>query len=290
MRKGILLAGGNGTRLHPLTLAVSKQLMPVYDKPMIYYPLSVLMLAGVRNVLVITTPRDEDAFSTLLGDGSQWGMSISYAAQPHPGGIAQAFVIGKSFLAGDSCTLVLGDNLFYGHSLPARLRTAGAVTAGATVFAYRVKDPQRYGVVAFDADRRATAIVEKPAQPPSPYAVTGLYFYDGDIVSIAQSLKPSARGELEITDVNQIYLDRQRLSVDIMGRGFAWFDAGTHDALLEAAQFIQVTQNRQGILIASPEEIAWRAGWITTEELLRQAHAMAKTAYGEALIGAVEQP
>jgi glucose-1-phosphate thymidylyltransferase len=288
MRKGILLAGGNGTRLHPVTRAVSKQLMPVYDKPMIYYPLSVLMLAGIRNVLVITTPRDEDAFSALLGDGSQWGMAISYATQSRPDGIAQAFLIGKSFLAGDPCTLALGDNLFYGHGLPERLRAAAAATAGATIFAYRVKDPQRYGVVTFDAHQRATAIVEKPAQPLSPYAVTGLYFYDGDIVSVAQSLRPSGRGELEITDVNRIYLDRYRLSVEIIGRGFAWFDAGTHDALLEAAQFIQVTQNRQGILIASPEEIAWRAGWITAEELLRQAHTMDKTAYGEALLGAVE--
>ncbi len=288
--KGIILAGGSGTRLYPITRAVSKQLLPVYDKPMVYYPLSVLMLAGIRNVLVITTLRDEAAFSTLLGDGSQWGMALSYAAQPQPGGIAQAFLIAKSFLAGDACTLVLGDNLFYGHGLPDRLRTANAAASGATVFAYRVKDPQRYGVVAFDAQHRATAIVEKPAAPLSPYAVTGLYFYDGDVVSVAQSLKPSRRGELEITDVNQIYLDRDRLSVEIMGRGFAWFDAGTHDALLEAAQFIQVTQNRQGILIASPEEIAWRAGWITTEELLRQAQTMAKTPYGEALIGAIEQP
>ncbi|HTP82579.1 MAG TPA: glucose-1-phosphate thymidylyltransferase RfbA [Alphaproteobacteria bacterium] len=289
MRKGILLAGGNGTRLHPVTRAVSKQLMPVYDKPMIYYPLSVLMLAGIRNVLVITTPRDGDAFSALLGDGSQWGMTISYAAQPRPDGIAQAFLIARSFLAGDACTLVLGDNLFYGHGLPDRLRQASSASSGATVFAYRVKDPQRYGVVAFDAHHRATAIVEKPAMPPSPFAVTGLYFYDGDIVSVAQSLKPSGRGELEITDINQIYLDRQHLAVEILGRGFAWFDAGTHDALLEAAQFIQVTQNRQGILIASPEEIAWRAGWITAEELLRQAGTMAKTSYGEALLGAVEQ-
>ena len=288
MRKGILLAGGNGTRLHPLTRAVSKQLMPVYDKPMIYYPLSVLMLAGIRNILLITTPRDEAAFAALLGDGSQWGVSISYASQPRPDGIAQALLIAKSFLAGDPCTLILGDNLFYGHGLPARLRAAGAAASGATVFAYRVKDPQRYGVVEFDAHGRATTIVEKPRQPPSPYAVTGLYFYDGDGVTIAQSLKPSARGELEITDVNRVYLERQSLSVEVMGRGFAWFDAGTHDALLDAAQFIQVTQSRQGILIASPEEIAWRAGWITTEELLRLAQAMDKTAYGEALLGALE--
>lgn len=290
MRKGILLAGGTGTRLHPVTRAVSKQLMPVYDKPLVYYPLSVLMLAGLRNILVITTPHDEAAFTTLLGDGSQWGLSISYAAQPRPEGIAQALLIAKPFLAGDPCALILGDNLFYGHGLPDRLRAAGAVASGATVFAYRVKDPQRYGVVAFDGARRATAIVEKPAVPPSPYAVTGLYFYDRDIVGVAQSLSPSARGELEITDVNRIYLERGRLAVELMGRGFAWFDAGTHDALLDAAQFIQVTQSRQGILIASPEEIAWRAGWITTEEMLRLAHGLAKTAYGDALLAAVEQP
>jgi glucose-1-phosphate thymidylyltransferase len=288
MRKGILLAGGTGTRLHPITRAVSKQLMPVYDKPMVYYPLSVLMLAGIREVLVITTPRDQAAFNDLLGDGSQWGISLSYAAQPHPGGIAQAFLIADKFLAGEACALILGDNLFYGHGLPDLLRSADAACTGATIFAHRVKDPQRYGVVTFDQSGRPTGIVEKPQELLSPYAVTGLYFYDRDIVPIARSLKPSARGELEITDVNRIYLERGRLSVKFMGRGFAWFDTGTHDALLDAAQFIQVVQDRQGILVSSPEEIAWRSGWITTEQTRCLAAMMAKTNYGESILSAVE--
>jgi glucose-1-phosphate thymidylyltransferase len=290
MRKGILLAGGTGTRLHPLTRAVSKQLMPIYDKPMIYYPLSVLMLAGIRDILVITTPRDQPAFEDLLGDGSQWGLTVAYAAQPKPEGIAQAFLIAEEFLAGDPCALVLGDNLFYGHGLPELLHAADSANAGATIFAHRVKDPQRYGVVTFDKNGQPTGIVEKPQEPLSPYAVTGLYFYDHDIVSVAKSLKPSARGELEITDVNRVYLERGQLSVKFMGRGFAWFDTGTHAALLDAAQFIQVMQDRQGILVCSPEEIAWRAGWITTEEMLRLGGTMAKTNYGEAILNAVEWP
>ena len=288
MRKGVVLAGGTGTRLHPVTRAVSKQLMPVYDKPMVYYPLSVLMLAGIRDILVITTPHDQPAFAALLGDGSQWGLTLSYATQPRPEGIAQAFIIAEDFLGDDPCALILGDNLFYGHGLPELLRAASASPSGATIFAHRVKDPQRYGVVAFDVDGRPAEIIEKPHQPPSPYAVTGLYFYDRDILSIARSLRPSARGELEISDVNQVYLERQRLSVKLMGRGYAWFDTGTHDALLDAAQFIQTMQDRQGILISSPEEIAWRYGWITTEQLLGLAHALAKTTYGEALFAVLD--
>jgi len=264
--------------------------MPVYDKPMVYYPLSVLMLAGIRDILVITTPRDQAAFADLLGDGSQWGLSLSYAAQPQPQGIAQAYLIAKEFVHGEASALILGDNLYYGHGLSELLRPAIAARTGATIFAHRVKDPQRYGVVVLDAHGRPAGIAEKPLHPLSPYAVTGLYVYDRDVVPIVQSLKPSARGELEITDVNRVYLERKRLSVEVMGRGFAWFDTGTHDALLDAAQFIQVVQDRQGILVASPEEIAWRSGWITTEAMLRLAHAMAKTTYGEALLGLVEQP
>ena len=289
VRKGILLAGGTGTRLHPVTRAVSKQLMPVYDKPMVYYPLSVLMLAGIRDILVITTPRDRASFADLLGDGSQWGISISYAVQPRPEGIAQALIIGKEFLAGEACALILGDNLFYGHGLPQLLKSSVGTRAGATIFAHRVKDPQRYGVVALDGLGRPTGIVEKPAHPPSRYAVTGLYFYDRDVVPIVESLKPSARGELEITDVNRVYLDRKKLVVEIMGRGFAWFDTGTHDALLDAAQFIQVVQHRQDILVSSPEEIAWRSGWITAEAMLRLARTMGNSTYAEALVGLVDE-
>jgi glucose-1-phosphate thymidylyltransferase len=288
VRKGIVLAGGTGTRLYPVTRAVSKQLMPVYDKPMIYYPLSVLMLAGIRDILVITTPHDQPAFAALLGDGSQWGLGLSYATQPRPEGIAQAFLIAEDFIRGHPCALILGDNLFYGHGLPEMLRAATASQSGATIFAHRVKDPHRYGVVAFDAAGGPAEIIEKPHQPPSPFAVTGLYFYDQDVLSIARSLRPSARGELEISDINQAYLEQRRLSVMLMGRGYAWFDTGTHDALLDAAQFIQTMQERQGILISSPEEIAWRHGWITTEQLLGLAHPLSKTTYGEALLAVLD--
>jgi len=264
-------------------------LMPVYDKPMIYYPLSVLMLAGIRNVLLITTPRDGDAFSALLGDGSQWGMAISYATQPRPDGIAQAFLIGKSFLAGDSCTLVLGDNLFYGHGLPDRLRAAGAAAAGATIFAYRVKDPQRYGVVSFDARQRATAIAEKPAQPLSPYAVTGLYFYDGRAAELAATLRPSARGELEITDLNNLYLKAGALHVTTLGRGIAWLDTGTPDALLEAASFVAAVERRQGLKVGAPEEVAYRMGFIDAARLETIAAGFGKNAYGDYLRRIVEE-
>jgi glucose-1-phosphate thymidylyltransferase len=282
-RKGIVLAGGAGTRLHPLTLAVSKQLLPVYDKPMIYYPLSTLMLAGIREVLVITTPEDAPAFRRLLGDGRQWGMALSYAVQPKPEGLAQAFVIGAAFLAGDPCCLVLGDNVFYGHGLSEMLREASAQTSGATVFAYRVDDPQRYGVVAFDAGGRAVSIEEKPKEPKSNWAVVGLYFYDGGVVDRARSLKPSARGEYEITDLNNTYLAEGALRVSPLGRGFAWFDAGTHTSLLEASEFISVVQRRQRQLVASPEEIAHSAGWITTEALADLSTRLGKTDYARML-------
>lgn len=283
-RKGIILAGGSGTRLHPLTLSVSKQLMPIYDKPMIYYPLSTLMLAGIRDVLIITTPRDQEAFQALLGDGSQWGLSVSYAVQPSPDGLAQAFLIGEAFLDGAPATLVLGDNIYYGHGLPQLLARAAAREQGATVFGYYVRDPERYGVVAFDAQGRAVELEEKPKVPKSNYAVTGLYFYDSDVVSIARDVKPSARGELEITDVNKIYLQRGDLNVELMGRGYAWLDTGTHDSLLDAANFIQVMQARQGLQIACPEEIAWRLGWIDAEHLERMARPLAKNGYGQYLL------
>jgi len=283
-RKGIILAGGSGTRLHPLTLSVSKQLMPIYDKPMIYYPLSTLMLAGIRDVLIITTPRDQEAFQALLGDGSQWGLSVSYAVQPSPDGLAQAFLIGEAFLDGAPATLVLGDNIYYGHGLPQLLARAAAREQGATVFGYYVRDPERYGVVAFDAQGRAVELEEKPNVPKSNYAVTGLYFYDSDVVSIARDVKPSARGELEITDVNKIYLQRGDLNVELMGRGYAWLDTGTHDSLLDAANFIQVMQARQGLQIACPEEIAWRLGWIDAEHLERMARPLAKNGYGQYLL------
>jgi glucose-1-phosphate thymidylyltransferase len=282
-RKGIILAGGAGSRLHPLTLVVSKQLLPVYDKPMIYYPLSMLMLAGIRETLIITTPEDASSFRQLLGNGEQWGLDLSYAVQPKPEGLAQAFVIAAEFLAGDPCCLVLGDNVFYGHGMSQILRHADEQATGATIFAFRVDDPQRYGVVAFDARGRALSMEEKPAQPKSSWAVVGLYFYDSTVVQRAGRLRPSARGEYEITDLNNTYLADGTLSVETLGRGFAWFDAGTHASLLEAAEFISVVQGRQRQLIASPEEIAFNAGWISADDLAVQAKRMGDTGYARML-------
>ena len=282
-RKGIILAGGSGTRLYPVTQAVSKQLMPVYDKPMVYYPLSTLMLTGIRDILLISTPQDTPRFSELLGDGSQWGLNIQYCVQPSPDGLAQAFTLGKNFVGNDPSTLVLGDNIFYGHELVNQLDSANARSSGATIFAYHVNDPERYGVVEFDKAYKALSIEEKPLKPRSSYAVTGLYFYDNQVCDIAASIKPSARGELEITDINRVYLEKNELSVEIMGRGFAWLDTGTHDSLLDAAGFIATLQKRQGLMVACPEEIAYRKGWINADDVQKVATQLSKNSYGQYL-------
>ena len=282
-RKGIILAGGSGTRLYPVTQAVSKQLMPVYDKPMVYYPLTTLMLAGIRDILLISTPHDTSRFTELLGDGSQWGVNIQYCIQPSPDGLAQAFTLGKKFIGNDPSALVLGDNIFYGHELVTNLASADQRANGATVFAYHVTDPERYGVIDFDKNYKAISIEEKPLKPRSNYAVTGLYFYDDQVCDIADSIKPSARGELEITDVNCVYLEKDQLSVEIMGRGFAWLDTGTHDSLLDAAGFIATLQKRQGLMVACPEEIAYRQGWISAEAVEKVAMQLSKNSYGQYL-------
>ena len=283
-RKGIILAGGSGTRLHPATLAISKQLLPVYDKPMIYYPLSTLMLAGIREILIISTPQDTPRFTQLLGDGSQWGLNLQYAVQPSPDGLAQAFLIGEQFLDGAPSALVLGDNIFYGHDFQKLLRDADAQQTGSTVFAYHVQDPERYGVAKFDAQGRVLSLEEKPKVPKSNYAVTGLYFYDAQVVELAKSLKPSARGELEITDLNTLYLQQGQLNVQLMGRGYAWLDTGTHDSLLEAGQFIATLEQRQGLKVACPEEIAFRSGWIDAAQLEQLAQPLLKNGYGKYLV------
>lgn len=288
-RKGIILAGGSGTRLHPATLSISKQLLPVYDKPMIYYPLSTLMLAGIQDILVISTPQDTERFSQLLGDGSRWGLNLSYAIQPSPDGLAQAFLIGESFIGKDTSALVLGDNIFYGHDFPVLLNTAMGRSEGATVFAYHVHDPERSGVVEFDSRGKVLSLEEKPARPKSNYVVTGLYFYDNNVVDLAKSLKPSARGELEITDLNKLYLSRSALSVEIMGRGYAWLDTGTHDSLLDASHLIATLEKRQGLKVSCPEEIAFRHGWIDAAELEALAQPLAKNAYGRYLLGLLKE-